>query len=287
MSFFNNILSAGFILWLSVSPGRPDRLLSFADRLLSEGQVNEAITEYKRYVFFNSDEPGNAAGYAYYQMGLAYRHQGRWDEAVAALLKSIQAESLEETRDERRIALGVTEIACGRYDQADFTLLKVEMFSPFGEAKKRAAFFRGICNLYTAKWSEAREAFRNYSSGDNLEMRDLGKKVDSLLVQASKKGLKSPRLAKTLSTFLPGLGQIYASDWAGGLNAFVLNAATAYLLVHDLVRLEIQDAVFNSVFLFERFYSGNRQRAEEAAKKYNQNLSRQMAAEILKILERN
>jgi len=286
MFFFNNFLSAGLLILLSVIPGRPDGVLHLADELFAAGQFDEAVTEYKRYIFFNAENPEAAPGYAYYRIGLAYRSQGRWDDAIATLQKSIQAESREDAREERRLALGVTQIACGRYDQADFLLLKIEMYSPFEEAKRKAAFFRGICALYTSKWDEAREAFQNYFGGRDLETDALGKRIEGLLVQAQRKGYKSPRLAKALSTFVPGLGQIYATDWVGGLNALALNAATGYLLVHDLVQKQIQDAVFNSIFLFQRFYSGNRQNAEDAAMRYNKALSQRMAAEVLKILER-
>jgi len=286
MFFFNEFFHWGLVLFLSVVSVRSDRVLGFADHLFAVGQDEEAITEYKRYVFFHSEDPENAEGYAYYKMGLACRNQGRWDEAIAMFQKSVQSENQDRVRDERRITLGVTLIACGHFGEADFLLLKVEMYSPFDETKRKASFFRGICNLYTSNWAEARTAFLRYFRGQRPETGDLEMKIDELISQAPKIEYKSPGLAKALSTVVPGLGQIYAADWAGGINALVINGAMGYLVVHDLAQKQILDAVFNALFLFERFYSGNRRNSEEAVKKYNQNLNRQFTARILKILER-
>jgi tetratricopeptide (TPR) repeat protein len=286
MFIFSRYFQIGIILWLSVVSVQSDQVLSFADQLFSAGQSEEAITEYKRFVFFHSEDRENDAGYAFYKMGLAYRDQSRWDEAIAMFQKSIQIESLDRVRDERRIALGVTLIACGRFGEADFLLLKVEMYSPFIETKKRSSFFRGICNLYTSNWAEARIAFQSYFLGQRPELKDLETRVDDFLSQAPKIKYKSPGLANVLSTVVPGSGQIYAADWAGGINAFIINAATGYLVVHDLAQKQILDAIFNALFLFERFYSGNRQNSKEAVARYNQNLNRQFASKILKFLER-
>jgi tetratricopeptide (TPR) repeat protein len=284
VSFFNSLLSGGFVLLVSFLPFRPDPVLELADQLFTAGQFDEAITEYKRYLFFHAEDPENAAGYAYSQIGLSYRGQGLWGDAIAMLQKSVQAEIREDVRDERRVALGVTLIACGRYDQAEFTLLKVEMFSASESAIRKAVFFRGISALYTSKWEVARETFHNYFGGQTPEMAAIRKQIEELIGEAGNQKYKSPRLARALSTIVPGLGQIYASDLAGGFNAILIIAATGYLCVSDLVQKRILDAIFTSTFLFERFYSGNRQNAEDAAKRYNRNLSQRMTAEILKVL---
>lgn len=286
MPFFNSFLSAGLLSLLSLIPRPLAGLVEFGDQLLLAGQYDQAITEYKRYIFFHSGEPGAEIGAAYYKMGLAYRQQGSWDNALDALQKAVQTASGDEARDEWRIAQGVTLIAAGRFDQADFLLLKVEMYSPSEEAKKNATFFRGVSGLYTSKYDQAREAFHAYFRLGGADRTGLGAKVDGLLARTQKKGYKSPRLAKTLSSILPGLGQMYAADWLGGFNALAINGLTGALLVYDLLEWRWQNALFNSIFFFERFYRGNRMNAEEAAKKYNQNLSRVTAAEILRLLEK-
>jgi len=284
--FFNSFLSAGLLSLLSLIPRPLAGLVEFGDQLLLTGQYDQAITEYKRYIFFHSGEPGDEIGTAYYKMGLAYRQQGLWDNALDALQKAVQTASGDEARDEWRIAQGVTLIAAGRFDQADFLLLKVEMYSPSEEAKKNATFFRGVSGLYTSKYDQSREAFHAYFRLGGADRTELGAKVDGLLARTQKKGYKSPRLAKTLSSILPGLGQMYAADWLGGFNALAINGLTGALLVYDLLEWRWQNALFNSIFFFERFYRGNRMNAEEAAKKYNQNLSRVTAAEILRLLEK-
>jgi len=88
----------------------------------------------------------------------------------------------------------------------------------------------------------------------------------------------------SIATILPGSGQIYAGDWGNGVNALLINAATGYLFVNDVLNHQYLIAIFNSLFLFERFYSGNRSNAEKSAKKYNERKNQLFAAKILEIL---
>jgi tetratricopeptide (TPR) repeat protein len=280
------MIHVGLILWLSVASPPTDRVLNLGDRLLSAGLVEEAVTEYKRYIFFNSDRPDSETGYAYGQIAVGYRSQGRYDEAVAMLLEAIQAETRDELRDERRVDLGVTQIASGRYDLADFTLLKIEMFSPFAAAKNRASFFRGICNLYTGHWDEARIAFRSYAGGTDPDAQEFGSRIERILVAGHGQKLKSTRLAKALSTVIPGLGEMYASDWKGGVKTLVVNAATGSLVVRDVVRHRALDAVFDTNLIFMRFYGGSRDRAVAAANRHNENLGLALVSEVFNIVER-
>ena len=276
----NSLLAVGIFIAITMISDRLDRVLAIADRLLSEGQYSEAITEYKRYIFFNENREESAIAYAYYKMGLAFRIQGQGTDAIEMIIRAIQSTSDENVREEYRIVLGITLIGQKQYSQADFLLLKVEMFSPYEKARKRAAFFRGICAIYTSQWEVAREAFLVFFSGEDSEINAIGRRIDELIDRAKRIHHKSPRLAKTLSSIIPGLGQIYSGDLFGGLNAFALNLATGYLCINGIVKKQFMDAIFNSFFLFERFYTGNRKNAIEAANRKNNSLNQRLALEI-------
>jgi hypothetical protein len=276
------------VLGLVVSLGGPpsdDPVLSLGDHLKTAGLVEEAITEYKRYIFFNVDKQGSRVAYAYGEIAFIYRSQGRYEEAVAMLLSAISAETLERPRDEWRIALGITAIAGRQYSLADFTLLKVEMFSPFIDARRKAAFFRGVCNLYMGKPAEARIAFRTYSSEGDPEAQVLGARIDRLFANGAGLKQKSPRVAKALSTVVPGLGELYVGDWRGGANAFAINVGAAFLVIHGVARRQFRDAIGDFIFVFGRFYGANRHRAEAAAHRFNVNAGRKLISEVLKVVD--
>ena len=76
-----------FFLFCIAFKSEADEALRLADTLFNLQSYDESITEYKRFLFFNPVD--ERAGYAYYKMGLAYRIEHDWKEAVDALETSI------------------------------------------------------------------------------------------------------------------------------------------------------------------------------------------------------
>ncbi len=270
-------LSLFFIPFFANPSRAGDTALDLADSLLKFGNNNEAITEYKRFIYFNPED--HRISDAYYKIGLAYRRQKKWDDAFSALRKSLAMATDDSLRDERRISIGVILIVSQKYSPAEFDLLRVSSFSKNPYLRQKALFFLGVSHLYTFQWAKAQKAFHQYFSTS-----DKGEQVDSLLAEARHLKYKSPLLAKWLSIFLPGMGQIYAGNWRNGLNALAINALTSYLLLDALIERRFQDALISHLSLFERYYRGNRHHAQEAAKNYNEHLNRLWASHVLKSL---
>ena len=268
---------------VSLEAGGPDPALQLAGRFLAAGDFDAAVTEYKRYIFFSATAGDPQLSEAYRDIGLAFRSQGRWAEAREALNNSIQSASDEQFRDLRRIDLAVVEIAAGNRSAAEFLLVKVEMFSRDEAVKRRAAFFRGVCALYGGEWDKAGEAFAaHFNSATD---HDFLARLQELLARAKKRRLKSPILAKWMSILLPGSGQIYSGYWGNGLNALVINGALGYLLVKDLLDRQAGSFIFNTIFLFSRFYLGNIHIAKDLANRRNQELKRRAAADVMDLLQ--
>jgi len=286
MLLFNRFFLLSAILFCTIHAGTQDKALEVAEKFFNSENYYDAITEYRRYIFFNSEKKDNSISYAHYKIGLAYRNQGKWDESLNAIRRSIHTANTEYIRDERKIDLAIVLIASGNYSAAEFYLIKIEIFSNIPELKQKAAFFRGVSAIYSFKWEQARNAFQIYfNNHPERKYAEVGKKLDSLLNKAQNLIYKSPKLAKILSTILPGSGQIYSGDWCNGINALAINTVTGYLLVNDLVKRRYLDAIFNSLFIFERFYRGNRYHAEELAKKYNKNINQKFTEKILEIIK--
>ncbi len=77
-----HFIAVGVLLatFSTIEPVLSDEALDLADWLLEQGHYDEAITEYKRFIFFNPED--EQAGYALYRMGLAHRACRGWQEAV-------------------------------------------------------------------------------------------------------------------------------------------------------------------------------------------------------------
>ena len=280
MSHFT-IVAVTLLFFATVTVSASDPALNLGDHLLALGDYDAAITEYKRFLFFNVDNP--QAVEAQFKIGLAYRAQEWWVEAVEAMIAAVQLTTETELQAERRVELAVTLIASGAYDLALVELIKVDMQSRSAQLRQRARFLRGVAYLYQFKWEQARSVFQAYFD-ENPSAAMAAAEIDALFSEGINLPQKSKKVARILSTFLPGLGQTYAGDWKNGLNALLLNGALGYVTLDAAIERDYDDALLSFFFLFYRYYSGNRYRAAEAAQTFNDREKRQHVEKILQAL---
>ncbi|MBD3373615.1 hypothetical protein GF406_01150 [candidate division KSB1 bacterium] len=273
------ILNIFLLLIVSFSHAK-DVCLSSADKFYEIGNYDLAITEYKRFIFFNPND--ETASNIYYKIGLAFRNQAKWSEAIQSIGKSISLTTQDSIKDDRGISKAIIYISKSDFSSAEFELLRIANFSKYHSLRKKANFFLGVCYLYTAKWEDSRLSF-NHCFTNSPSVRS---KIDSLLEFSSNLKYKSPRLARWLSTFLPGSGQIYGGDTKNGINALILNSLTSYLLIDSLIENRLKDALIGNITLFERYYRGNRYNAEQIIKIYNMRISQNFAKNILDYLNK-
>lgn len=261
--------------------------LDFAEHLYDYGQYEDAITEYRRFAFLNPES--KSVSYAYYKMGLAYRNERQWDRSTLAFEQSIRTAQNDSVRTEREISLAVVTTAKGEFDLAEFQLVRIELYSRFPTLRRKAAFLRGINCLYQFKWEKARHAFQVCFEDtiEPFEFSQHASRIDSLILLAEHSPQKNPNMAKWLSTFLPGAGQFYAEDWRNGVNALAINSATGYLLVNNIAQRHWKDATMTYLFLFNRYYLGNKYHAAKSAEDFNRRVNEESAERILDLFETN
>ena len=259
-----------------------DGALKLADRLLEEKHYDEAITECKRFIFFNPED--EQISYALYRMGLAYRAGHNWQDAIDAFKGSIRTAKDARIANERRITLATTLIASGNYSLARIELLRVLEFSKDPLLHRKSLYFDGIASLYMYDWGAAEKAFDDFYFGyADGRMTKRAEEINSILFEA-RRSHRSVGLATFLSTILPGLGQAYAGHWQDSLNALALNSLTIGLLANAIYRKNhVNAALISSISM--RYYLGNRYRAEMDVRKYNQSLDRQNALKILRLVQ--
>jgi tetratricopeptide (TPR) repeat protein len=280
MSHFT-IVAITLLFFAAVSVSASDPALDLGDYFFVRENYDAAITEYKRFLFFNADDP--RVDEVQFKIGLAYRSQKWWLEAAEAMIAAIQRTTETELQAERRVELAVTLIASGAYDLALAELIKVDMQSQSARLRQRARFLRGVAYLYQFKWEQARSVFQAYFDKNPSAARAAAE-IDALFSEGINLPQKSKNVARLLSTFLPGLGQTYAGDWKNGLNALLLNGALGYVTLDAAIERDYDDALLSFFFLFYRYYSGNRYRAAEAAQTFNDREKRQHVEKILQAL---
>jgi tetratricopeptide (TPR) repeat protein len=249
-------------------------LLGLGDHFSKLENYDAAITEYKRFLFFH---PGDTRAAAVYQkIGLAYRAQELWQEAISMMRNAVSHALSEQEKSKYQLELAVTLIASQNYDLARLELIRLTIRNPSGAVYQRALFLQAVAYLYQFQWEEAREALRHYTTDEML---------DILFDKAVNLPQKSPKVAKVLSIILPGTGQIYAGNWRGGLNALALNGAFGFVAVNSVLDRHYVDAVSWTYFIFQRYYLGNLYRAEKTVREFNEDKSRRAASNILQRLQ--
>jgi tetratricopeptide (TPR) repeat protein len=264
------------ILFASVHAG--DAALTYAYRFADIGNYRQAIIEYKRFMFFNPNY--EYAGEIYYKMGMAYKNLGEISDAVETLKKSVEYVTNDSIKTERTLDIAVLYLAKRAYTDAEFELLRIAHFGANERHKQRAYFLLGILYLYNYKWDKCREMFQKTFSVESGYQE-----LDSLFAVSHNLNYKHPKLAKWLSTFIPGSGQIYCGDWRNGINAFALTSLLGYALVESVLELRYIDILFTTSPYFERYYFGNRDNAVMIAQDYNKTKNKKMAIDIIKKIQ--
>jgi len=275
------IIVVALIMVFSTEPVLSDEALKVADGLLEQGHYDQAITEYKRFVFFNPEN--ERASYAFYKIGLAYRAGRNWQGSIDAFKASVRTAGDAEMANEQRLVLATTLIASGNYSLARLELLRIIEFSGEASLRAKARYFDGIAALYMFDWDAVERAFGDfYSESSEGRMANRVGQISPVLLEA-RQSYKSAGLAGFLSTLLPGLGQIYAGDWRDGLNALAINAVGIGLLANAVYHKDYTNAALVSSISM-RYYMGNRYRAQVDVRKHNESMDRQNAMEILNLV---
>lgn len=126
---------------------------------------------------------------------------------------------------------------------------------------KRRSFYYGIIHLENDSISASKTNFINaLNSNDSLSI----KKTDSLF-RHFHPHRPSPLVAKTLSVFLPGLGQLYVGDYKNSINSILLTGAIAAVFINVGLKYTLFDAMVGVLPHFQRYYLGGIKKVGTAA----------------------
>lgn len=275
------ILGLIFLIPLAASN---QAILSVADSLLASGNRYAAITEFKRYVSYEGQNP--VAGSVYLQIALAHRDLAEHSEALKYVEKAIYAAETDSLRADYLVEKAIILMNAQNLSLAEFILFRETHTGGFQSIRERAHILLGLNYILQAKWSEATATIGEYAllkgRADDPEVKSLlGILAENSLVQP-----KAPKLAKRLSTWLPGLGQFYAGDWRNGVNSLTINSAIIWWLLSSALQGNYVQ-MLPIAYVLWKYYQGGRVRAEMIATGKNRDLKKnrvQAAASLLGVL---
>ena len=235
--------------------------LKYADGFYKSGAYFDAVTEYKRLLYF--DVKGEYADTANYMIGLCYKAGGRFSDAI---LYFTNAEIKARTED--RLYRAKLEVIRSNILRRT-THRALELLDSMAAKKKYAPhlkninYWRGWSYVFGDEWGKAASAFRSADSAENIAAL-----CDSINAE------RYPvSFIKLMSYVIPGSGQIYTGHYASGLLSLGWNLLWGYTAVNAFAADRIFDGLMVTNFLWLRFYNGNLQNAGKFAVEENIKIS--------------
>lgn len=239
------------------------RLLATARDLAVHCRLEDAITEYKRLLFFfpecrERDE-------AVLEMAVCQREAGRPYTALA-LLSELAAGSDEKVPLRALFLMAETYRLGGDYSQAVAFYDDFIKRAPPSQLRSRAGFEKAWCYLLSGDIEQARQLFSKIRDDDPYS--EAAEYAISACNALERLARKSPTKARVLSAVVPGLGHLYAGSVPHAAASFLINSL---LIGASAVCFARKDNFAGALFLFfwSGWYTGGIESAGEDAKRFN------------------
>ncbi|MBN1301574.1 MAG: hypothetical protein JW995_10205 [Melioribacteraceae bacterium] len=237
------------------------RQLSFADKLFSEELYFEAITEYKRLMFFDKDKIHDFR--CNFNIGLCYKYGGFYDNAIVYFKQAELSTIIDEDIFQSRIQVARCNILRKTTSVALSILNDLEHETRFADKKEDIYYWRGWALMVADDWENASRSFYYIDPEHPLK----------LLCDNVEGNKYSVTFAKVISYILPGSGQFYSGNYLSGFMSLGWNLWLGFLTVNSFVEDRIFDGLVIGNLLWLRFYRGNVQNAENFVLQENINIA--------------
>lgn len=238
-----------------------EELFNRAEKLFSESQYFDAITEYKRYLFFDTSKTRNFE--IFDRIAASYKAGAHFEDAI----KYYRLAEKETIDDEKLFLTKINIVRVNilrRTTSQAFTLLnEIESNEKYRFRKNEINYWRGWAHIFNDDWKNASLTFDKINPYHELK----------LISERTNRTKVSVTFAKVISYILPGSGLIYTGNFLQGLLALSWNAASGYLTINSFAEKRVFDGIVTGELLFLRFYRGSVQAAEEEAVQKNINIS--------------
>jgi hypothetical protein len=230
---------------------------NYAQELFVSGNYFDAITEFKRLLFF--DKTGDYNYSANSMIGSSYKQGAKFSDAIHYFtLAEINAKTEEEYYNSRIDIIRVN-ILRRSTNRALKLLDSLQADKRFRDKIDDINYWRGWAYIFADYWKNAANTFAKIDS--THELKQITNKIDGELYSVS--------FAKTISYIIPGAGQIYTGEYISGLLSLGWNVLWGYLTIKAFIDERIFDGIIIANFLWLRFYRGNLQNAEKFADEKN------------------
>lgn len=254
--------------------------LLYAEHLFDSKVYDSSILEYKRFLFYSPHT--DLTDFARYRIAQSYYYRGDLGYAQELFKEFVEIYDDSPLYLHAQLMLGKTYFDEGDYATARSLFFLITSANSDQRLSAQAQYLRGWCYAHDRNWFKAIAEFRKV---DQIQPGALLGTVSTQLADATLANtllpLKSPKLARWLSTFIPGTGQIYAGRVGNGFISTAINATFFYFLADSILDKRYVDAA-GIYLLGSRFYWGNRSNAKQWAIEHNQQLEENLIRQLKK-----
>lgn len=274
-----------------------ESLYNYAQTLYEAGALEEAETEFKRYIFMQNYYQGEFLPQCFCNLAAIYEKEERWTLAAQTIQKaiiSVEEENEDLNRQELITSLRLLHIKylyksymnSKKYLSDDLFIFSYMNLPQINDKVKVCAYSAAIANAvingrieYAQKtYEKAIELFPQGWKEEQVQTMSL-----SFQKLAAFKP-KNQKLAGYLS-FIPGLGQLYAANYKDALNAFLLNGSIIAVSVYSICTFDFWTFSLLEFDPLIRFMKGNIYNAQKDAYQYNLKKQNELTAPILQGLD--
>lgn len=238
-----------------------EKQFQLANSLFGQENYFDAVTEYKRLLFFDKS---NKFDYkSYFNIGLSYKYGAKYDNAIKHFRLSELVAKVDTQKVESQLQIVRVNILRRTTDEAISLLNELQINPGSGIDSNTISYWRGWSFIMADEWETAAEEF------NKIDIEHPLKKL-CLEIEGDK---YSVTFATLISYILPGSGQIYTGNYVSGFLSLGWNVLWGYLTINAFITDRVFEGLLMGGLLWARFYRGNIQNAEKLAIEENIKIS--------------
>jgi len=252
------------------------QIKTYSDDQFEKGNYSVALKEYQRIQLFDNEKLYNDI---YSKIATIYFNQANYNNAIRYLNLAWTVEQNDSLKFELSIKKALCNLLLNDNYGALTELLDISV--------QNSKYFRDKLNLYTGICYFGLEDYITSNSYfiqlvDSAGINELNKLFNNYISYNKK---YDPEKIELMSTFFPGLGQMYMGEIGSGLNSIVLlTGIVAYAYYTTSVYGWIDGVLVLSSWYY-RYYKGGTLKANIAAQEKLAKKKTQIYNEILSIIE--
>ena len=255
----------------------PENVLKFADFLYAQGDYLRAADEYQRYLFYEPQESTQI----HYKIAVCHRFGGKTEQAIQGFEALLRRDPKSQYASRSYYQIGATYFLQDQFERSvQFLGASLPRITD-ARQNAEAAQLIGLSYLKQKRWSEASEVFKALQASEIIPVREKAEMYHNYAEKGAALPTRSPFLAGTLSTVIPGAGRVYTGRFADALNTLFIVGITGWQAYDGFRRDGLSSAKgWTLGTLCGIFYVGNIYGSVISARVYNRHITDEFLATL-------